>query len=205
MACWNFQIPQTFQEILEPGWNTMKKSRRAMTAAIAIAIAIAAGAYVLAPKEVHEHADFAVFLDGEQLDFSHDRHMSDAAHLSERAHLHENNGSVVHKHAAGVTWGEFFSTLGMTLNSSCFAADDKNYCSNETHKLQMFVNGNEISDIENYIIMDLDRVLISVDTGDSIQQQLSKVTDFACVYSRRCPERGEAAGESCAAGGAQCE
>ena len=80
----------------------------------------------------HEHADFALFLDGQQFDFAKDTYMSTMpctvatsdvhlidtalAHggdsdVAEYVHLHDMIGTVVHVHRAGITWSQFFESL----------------------------------------------------------------------------------------------
>jgi hypothetical protein len=101
------------------------------------------------PDPNHTHADFAIWVNGQKLDFSDARYMSEAptptsmlprlipaafAHEGEDdekvnpdrkyLHLHDGNGHVVHRHKPDLTIGDFFHSLGMTMTSSCFALDD---------------------------------------------------------------------------------
>ena len=62
-------------------------------------------------KEVHEHVDFKVYLDGKEYNFSKEKYMSEENKtLSQIIHLHDMDGNVIHKHANGVTLGQFFES-----------------------------------------------------------------------------------------------
>jgi hypothetical protein len=97
--------------------------------------------------------------------------------------------------------GDFFTSLGIEFNKDCFILDTgERYCSEGDKKLQFFVNGAENNQFDNYEFSDLDRLLITYgDTSSEvIQKQISSVTDQACLYSEKCPERGKPPTENCA-------
>ena len=56
----------------------------------------------------HEHADFAVFVNGKQIDFTR----PDFVMQHSLVHIDpgENNEHLIHRHATGVTYGMFFKT-----------------------------------------------------------------------------------------------
>lgn len=160
-------------------------------------------------EKVHEHADFAVYLDGEQLDFTPAKYQSSKDNpLDPDAHLHDGNGDVTHKHRKGITLGYFFNTLGMKFDNQCFVTDDgREYCNTADKKLKMYVNGKENIVFGNYEFSDLDRILISYGSEDEtgIKAQINSVTDTACMYSEKCPERGKPPTENCVGGlGTEC-
>lgn len=75
---------------------------------------------------VHYHANFAVFIEGKQADFTspslmHIKPCSNDEHESsdpkENVHLHDQIGNVVHVHANGIDWHTFFSTVKFDLLS----------------------------------------------------------------------------------------
>jgi len=55
----------------------------------------------------------------------------------------------------------------------CFQ-DGRNFCTNEDYKLSFFINGEQISDIRDYEIIEDDRILISYGEGtqEEIQAQI---------------------------------
>jgi hypothetical protein len=160
------------------------------------------------PVPYHTHADFRVYLNGTQFNFTAARYMSSKDNvLNSRVHLHDIDGDVIHHHAKNVTMADFFSTLNMTFNSTCFVTDSgASFCSDGNNSLRMFVmhaNGTwkEEPELEKYVFEDLDRILITYgDPLDPISSQLSSVTDKACIQSEKCPERGKPSDESTCAG-----
>ncbi len=152
--------------------------------------------------EFHGHADFAVFIQGRQFNFSQDRYMEKEAcgkpgqqHEESPAHLHAGVGTTAHMHDANATWGEFFGLLGMKLDESCFTADDdQSHCTNATHSLKFYANGKRIEGgFGDFQMRDLDKILVSYgsEAGGEVLAQLGAVTNDACVYSGKCPERAE--------------
>lgn len=185
-----------------------------------------APAPVLDPKdlanrpEVHEHVDFAVYTNGKKIDFSKAEYQSDpmdkdVAKDGAReehdpfTHLHDGKSNIIHKHREGVTIGYFFKTIGFDLTKDCFTTPTKeSFCTNDTSSLKFFVNGKRSTLYDAYELHDLDRVLITYGPtlDNTVQTQLTSVSDEACIYSEKCPERGKPPTESCVGGlGTHCE
>jgi len=108
-----------------------------------LAVAIVALVVVLPnalPAEVHDHADFAVYLHGNLYDFSKEQYMREDR--EPRIHFHDLNGRIVHVHARGVTLGMLFAGMNMTLTDRCLNLDNGTaYCTDERHRLTLSVNG----------------------------------------------------------------
>ena len=158
-------------------------------------------------EKVHEHADFAVYLNGEKFDFTPAKYQSsDTNPLDPDAHLHDGNGDVTHKHRKGITLGYFFDTIGIKFDSQCFVTDNgKQYCNTADKKLSLYVNGKENTAFGNYEFTDLDRILITYGDQTGVADQITSITDDACLYSEKCPERGKAPTENCVGGlGTEC-
>ncbi len=156
--------------------------------------------------DVHDHADFKVYLDGNLYNFSQGKYMSSGNNtLSNFFHLHDMDGNVMHKHMAGVNLEFFFNTLKMKFNSTCFITDNENkYCNDRDKNIKMYVNGMRNYDYENYEFKDLDRILITYgnENEEEIKNQIGSVTDDACIYSKKCPERGSPPDETSCLGNA---
>ncbi len=157
------------------------------------------------PKPFHIHADLKVYIEGSALDLSQERYMSSEGHtLSDVIHLHDGDGEVVHMHARGITLSEFFSSLNMTLNSTCLRLDDGTpYCDSGEKRLRMLVKpegGEWGQEPGAYVFGDLDRILITYGnaSGAELEAQMISVTDKACIQSEKCPERGKPTDSSCA-------
>ena len=125
---------------------------------------------------VHEHADFGIFVNGQMVN------LSDTVFMTEKgsdantscaasgvvAHLHDNIGTIAHKHAPGLTWGYFLSTLGIQLDGSCLTLyNGSTYCGHPeavgiaSPQLAYWVNGTPVDDLANYPIHNLDKVVIA--------------------------------------------
>ncbi|MBI4017690.1 MAG: hypothetical protein HY366_01965 [Candidatus Aenigmarchaeota archaeon] len=96
---------------------------------------------------IHEHFRIAVTLDGVPIDFSRARYQL----RDQRFHFEDGDGVTGHMHATGITLGYVFSTLGMKLDSTCFVLDGgREFCSDGTKRLEMFVNGRVNAEFEKY-------------------------------------------------------
>ncbi len=151
--------------------------------------------------KVHEHADYKIFVDNKEIDFSDDRYQSTTGkELSSEQHLHDNNGNNIHKHLTKKTLADFFASLWVIITQNCLQLDTgEKYCSDATKTLKFFVNDEPKVDFISYEFSDLDRILISygAETEEQIKLQLNAVTDMSCMYSDKCPERGKPPTENC--------
>lgn len=169
---------------------------------IKAAIADAPKPTASATEKYHTHFNFLVMLNGKPFDFTPAKYQSNnGKDLSEDIHLHDGKGDLVHIHKKGATLGEFFTSLKMKLSQNSFTDDAGN-----TYTVSMYVNGKQNAQFDAYEPQDMDKILITTDTGAVlVQQQEAKVADDACIYSLKCPERGKPPTESCVGGlGSDC-
>lgn len=132
--------------------------------------------------------NFKKILDGAQIDEKIHMHFDIAVYFggkkvdlsgdkymekNETVHLHDNNGEVAHIHKKGATLGVFMDSLGLVVDSN------------------PKINGKTVADWKSYEPQDLDRIVF----GDG------PVTDKACIYSEKCPERGTPPPEESCVGG----
>ena len=208
-------VKNVFIQLIFP----VKKIELVIVASVVV-LSIALAAVLLLPRTwvpeaVHKHADFAVYLDGKEYDFSKGRFMSDEEHSNnDSMHLHDGRASIIHQHESGITLGEFFSSLGMEFTSECFILDDSTrYCNGSWpdvphygKTIKMFVNGQPNREFGNYEFSDLDRILITFgsENAEEIQAQIESVPDEACIASAKCPERGSPTRESSCTSGSVC-
>lgn len=176
------------------------------------------------PDPNHTHADFAIWIDGEKMDFSGEQFMSEAYDpemdqqirvdpMRKYLHLHDGNGDVLHRHKPGLTFGEFLRSLGIEFSNEglnlCMQIPGQDIaCEDEAmhRSWVMIVNGvrQPFFDTE-YLFNDLDKILVALpqegkDIDDlAIQNYWNKLTDDSCLYSQTCPERGEPPTENCIA------
>lgn len=217
----------------------MRTHRRRSSPGLKIAIAVmvlagAASAYVgytwltaENPDPNHTHADFAVWVLGEQLDFSNPAYMTgesddpssyaDAKELRKNLHLHDGLGTVIHRHKPGLTLGDFLTSIGQAASGSCITLDERQFgtidpgkqtsydltyalCETGKFRWMMAVNGVARPFDPGYDFADGDRILLTYGTGDILSpDELGSVSDDACKYSKTCPWRGEPPAENCIA------
>ncbi len=105
----------------------------------------------------HAHAQIFVIISGYTVDFSGPQYQL----TSEYMHFENNEGSLIHRHATGVTLGFFFETMGIQLSKDCFSDDDDSYCTNSEHTLEFYVNAGKLDKLDSYIVPQGDRIVIS--------------------------------------------
>ena len=132
-------------------------------------------------RSTHQHADIKVYINGNAVDFSQKKYQLAARFI----HFEEGIGDVVHTHATGLTIGHLFRSLGGNLNNNCVVLEKNNYCSEGSNKLRFYVNGNPSNEFDNYVIKDLDKILVSygAESEADMQKQLNSVTNLAAKYS----------------------
>ena len=122
-------------------------------------------------RSAHDHAAILVKVFGDEFDFSAPAYQIKDSWI----HFEGNDGSTIHKHATGVTLGYLFETLGIGLDDQCYIfKDGRQFCTNEDYSLVFYINGEQVSDIREYEIMEDDRILISygAETPEEIESQL---------------------------------
>ena len=149
------------------------------------------------PEEgVHYHANFALFINGQRQEFKEDRYYSEEEACTaetevtpaERAHMHDQINNVVHVEDQAVTWGQFFTNLGWTLGPDMIEAPDTTiYSASGSRRLHVMLNGQDytgLGSIANFVIKDLDRLLVSYGDEDknSLGAQYAAVPSTAGYY-----------------------
>ena len=142
----------------------------------------------------HIHADWKIYIDGKQLDFSDKSHMermrsnqpvSSFIHVDSGAPAPEKIGDIIHMHATGIPLWVFFNSIGMDFNKDCITLENKEkFCNQGNAKLKFYVNGKPNNEFENYVFNDLDKILISYgsESEEEIKKQLTSITDFAKLH-----------------------
>lgn len=180
------------------------------------------------PDPNHTHADFAIWVNGVQLDFTDQLYMSEAYDpnngqeirvdpMRKYLHLHDNIGTVVHRHKPGLTLGEFMASIGNPMDGQCITVDESQYasldagwkesfdvqpalCDNGKFRWTMVVNEQQVPFDPTYVFTDEDQVLLSYGASDTAwQEQWDSMTNEACLFSKTCPWRGVPPAENCIA------
>lgn len=161
-------------------------------------------------QSVHEHADFAVFVNGTALDFNDIRFLStETNERSQSVHLHAPRTNVAHLHREQTTFDEFFLSLGMELTDDCLKLDTgEKLCNDNANGLQFMVNEVRVDKLQFEKMSDMGRVLISFGARDAdLGAQWNQVTDEACIPGENCADRLPPGGiekEPCARSAAMC-
>ena len=160
--------------------------RSALAGLIAGALLLVAFRLVLLPDAVHYHADFAVYVNGQQEKFESDLYYEEVQSCSgsisplSRTHLHQPDSTIVHVHDANVTWGHFFANLGWSLSNDVLQTDTELLTTTDSSKLRFILNGNSTRNIANKNIESEDRLLISYGAIDvDLSEQYDSITTQA--------------------------
>lgn len=148
---------------------------------------------MLSTNEVHYHANYAVFVDGERLPFERFTFYEEIQSCGGngvnspkiRAHMHDQVSHVVHVHDNGATWGHFFANLGFVNGDTVFKTDAGTFVESDEVDIRFILNGEEVQTTANRTIEDLDVLLISIGqpTDEDLQSQYDQIDRDAAVYN----------------------
>ncbi|MDZ7728714.1 MAG: hypothetical protein U5Q44_11245 [Dehalococcoidia bacterium] len=163
-------------------------------------------------QTVHWHADLAIVINGESIDFGQEQFIStEDDPLAESSHIHDPRHSVVHVHLEQTTWREFLSTLGFQLGDNILTTPDgEEYVEGEGGEWHYIVNGVAIDSLQQQYIGDLDRVLMvfgDLSEEEALAMWSEAVSDEACISSGLCSDRFPPGGiedEPCSVGSLTC-
>ena len=122
----------------------------------------------------HEHASLLVRIFGDKFDFSATTYQIKSSWI----HFEESDGNTIHRHSSGVTLDYLFETLSIAIDEDCYIfADGRQFCTNEDYSLKYFINDNSVNNINDYVVQEDDRILISYgsETEDQIADQLNEL------------------------------
>lgn len=145
---------------------------------------------------IHYHANFALYINNQREEFKGKENYSaievctlnNTVLPSERAHMHSNVNDVVHVEDHAVTWGQFFTNLGWTIGPNFIASPSGIiYRNNGKTQLHTIINNQDytdISGIQNTVIIDMDKLLLSYGKVDSttLKKQFDTVPSTANKY-----------------------
>lgn len=166
------------------------------TAAFLFGVLLILGIRVAAytpPKEVHYHANFAVYINGQREEFKALNYYEETVATScsapeededtpmSRVHMHGGVNSVVHVEDNRVTWGNFFGVLGWNAGENYLATRDAVYQTNGQATLTYMLNGKAMQSIANVTIGDQDKLLVNYgdQSPDQIAQEYQQIQNNA--------------------------
>lgn len=142
----------------------------------------------------HYHANFAMYVNGERIEFTDPKYSEDVAGCSisgeivpeDRAHLHENNQDTIHIHAPWVSWGHFFANNGFAFWADYLILDsgDK-YFNTQSAQVQYVLNGKLVRNPYNKNISSKDRLLINYwdVSEEGLMDLYNTVSDNAGIFN----------------------
>ena len=119
----------------------------------------------------HEHASLLVRIFNDKFDFAVPSYQIKSSWI----HFEESDGTTIHRHASGVTLGYLFDSLNIGIDSKCYAfPDGRQFCTNEDYSIKYYLNHQLVDGINDYVIQDGDRILITFgnETPEQIEEQL---------------------------------
>lgn len=122
----------------------------------------------------HEHASLLVKIFGNKFDFS----VSAFQIKSPWIHFEGKEGNTIHRHSSGVTLGFLFESMKIKINDQCYVfPDGREFCNDENYSLKFFINKKQVNSINDYVIRQGDRILVSygAETNKEIEQQLEEL------------------------------
>ena len=122
----------------------------------------------------HEHASVLVRIFGDKLDFSSPAYQIKSSWI----HFEDSDGTTIHRHSSGVTLDYLFANIGIGIDNECYKfPDGRQFCTNEDYSLKYFINHEPVKDINDYVLEEGDRILITYgsETPEQIEEQLMEL------------------------------
>jgi hypothetical protein len=129
---------------------------------------------------VHYHANFSLYINGQHDKFDNATFyeevqvcsLHDENNVRTRTHMHDEHPDLVHVHAHGVTWQQFFANLGYTLSNNLISNDNGVYVDGKDgNTLTFWLNGKATRSIANEVIHGRDVLLINYGKDDDATLQ----------------------------------
>ncbi len=127
------------------------------------------------PDIVHHHANFALYINGHRDEFKNFTFYEevqacsadDKDNVKARVHMHNQVNHLVHVHDHAVTWSQFFTNLGYSLDDSAIKTDNGVFIDGkDSNKLTFVLNGEQVNNIDDRLIGSGDTLLINYGRDD---------------------------------------
>lgn len=125
-------------------------------------------------NEIYQHATILVRIFGDKFDFNNPKYQQVNYWMNFEAPYDD----IIHIHSDRGTTGFLFETLNFKIDEQCFVfPDSRDFCTNEKYSLKYFVNDIQVSSINDYDVIDGDRILISYgpETKEELDLQLEEL------------------------------
>lgn len=143
---------------------------------------------------VHYHANFALYINGQQDEFDNFTFYEEVQgceadamnNPKARTHLHGEVASVIHVEDTAVTWGHFFANLGYGLTDNSIRNDEGVFVAGDSgSSLSFWLNGKEVSSVANRVIDSEDVLLVNYGPADedTIHERFDAIPTDAGEYN----------------------
>lgn len=166
----------------------MKKNTLFLIGGMLFGLVLLVGARFITLKSdtVHYHANFALYINGQQDRFDGPGYyeeiqtcgVHDEDDIRGRVHMHDQNNHVVHVHAHAVSWDAFFANLGYTLGDKVISTSKGTYVDGQDgNKLTLKLNGKDVKSIAGKLIKSEDVLLINYgnDGASTLQKRYDDI------------------------------
>lgn len=129
---------------------------------------------------MHEHANVQIFVHGQNERIPTDIGIDPAAGTIQSIHTHDDTG-LVHLESSEsreFTLGEFFGVWGVRFTPSCLGA----YCNDGDNRLQVFVDGDEVTDnLQDVQLDDQTVIVVTYGTAAELPDPIPSTFDFSSI------------------------
>lgn len=149
---------------------------------------------------VHYHANFAVYVNGEREEFDNFTFYEEVeacagdseSNPKTRVHMHNNENHIVHVHDNLVTWGHFLANLGYGLTNDSLRTDAGVFVNDDGDQLKFMLNGQEVQSVANRVIGNQDILLISYGSEDTetLEERFEDIPHDAGEYNHKLDPGG---------------
>lgn len=161
-------------------------------------------AVLIVPPSTHYHANFAVFIDGQRQAFDGFGYYQEVTACSQdeaadprgRVHMHRPDNDVIHVHAEGATWGNFFENLGWTLGDKVLSDGVETYRAADGRTLRFRLNGVDEISVAGRVIQSGDRLLVSYGAEADLAAQYGQIAASAERFNQSYDPGSCSSGES---------
>jgi hypothetical protein len=129
---------------------------------------------------MHEHANVQIFVHGTNERIPADIGIDTAAGTIQSIHTHDDTG-LVHLESSQsreFTLGEFFGVWGVRFTPTCLGA----YCNEGNNRLQVFVDGDEVTDnLQDVQLDDQTVIVVTYGTAAELPDPIPSTFDFSSI------------------------
>jgi len=129
---------------------------------------------------LHQHANVQIFVHGKQESVPKDIGINPSAGTIQSIHTHDDTGTVHIESSVSQTFtlDDFFGVWGVRFTPSCLGF----YCNDDTNRLQVFVDGEEVTDtLQDVQLDDQSVIVVTYGTPAELPDPIPSSFDFSSI------------------------